>query len=54
MAHGFLSAPLAGVLQIEIIQAHHFCHVASTGRIIPPKAGDQACRQHDWPALILP
>jgi hypothetical protein len=32
----FLFALLAGVLQIEIVHAHHFCHLASTGRIISP------------------
>jgi hypothetical protein len=36
IAHGFLFALLAGVLQIEIVHVHYFCHLASTGRIISP------------------
>jgi hypothetical protein len=32
----FLFALLAGVLQIEIVHVHHFCHLVSTGRIISP------------------
>jgi len=52
MLAAFLFAPLAEVLQIEIVQAHRFCHVTSTGRIISPthvtkSAGDMVGLLYD-------